>query len=272
MSRKLIVSADDYGLSSGYDLGAVRAFREGVATVLALIVNTSESPRAVELRNEQCPEAPLSLHLNLCMGRPVSKPEEIPSLVDERGMLCRSPMWSAEASGDAKCQGKLNPSYDDILAETRAQIDRFVELTGESPNRIESHSVVTQNVMRALAQVGEELGIHTEAIKGGGTASMRSCGECMPRGGNEERRKLIARGCTPEDWECDAFGIQSCPYEIAILHFHPGYVDQGVVDRSTLVLARCRDLETLTDARVRSWIDRNGISLVDYSEIYISAA
>lgn len=84
MSKELIVSADDYGLSEAYDLGAIKAYREGVASVLSLLVNTDEAARAVELRNRSCPDAPLALHVNFCTGRPVSDPSDIPTLVNER--------------------------------------------------------------------------------------------------------------------------------------------------------------------------------------------
>ena len=268
MSKKVVISADDFGLSRAYDLGAVRAYSEGVATVLSLIVNTSEAPDAVELRDRCCPGAPLALHLNLCMGSPVSDPQSIPTLVDDEGRLCRSSEWSPKAVGDPKCRGTLDPSLEDILRETRALVSRFVELTGARPNRIESHSVVTRRVLEALAIVGRELGVHTEAIKGEALEGMRSCGECLPEGGIAEKLALTARGSRPEDWERDAYGILGCPYEIAILHFHPGYVDQFVIDHSSLVLPRCRDLETLTDPRVRAWLKNNGVEPVSYGAIY----
>lgn len=268
MSKKLIVSADDFGLSEAYDLGAAKAYREGVASVLSLIVSTDEAPRAVELRNRRCPEAQLALHVNYCAGRPVSDPADIPSLVDERGLFHRSSEWVQGPMGDPKCQGSVSPTFEDLLREMRAQVCRYEELVGAPPRRVEAHSVMTEEMLRAFAEVGDELGVHNESIQGEESPTLRSCGECVPEGGRAAKLALVARGCTPEDWESDAFGILGCPYEIAILHFHPGYVDQRVVDCSSLVLARCRDLQTLTDPRVWAWVEANGIDLVDYDAVY----
>ena len=268
MSKKLIVSADDYGLSEAYDLGAIKAYREGVASVLSLLVNTDEAARAVELRNRSCPDAPLALHVNFCTGRPVSDPSDIPTLVNERGLFHRSSEWVQGTMGDPKCKGSVDPSFDDLLTEMWAQVRRFEELVGMSPRRIEAHSVMTEEMLRAFDEVGRELGVHNESIQGEESPTLRSCGECVPEGGRAAKLALVARGCTPEDWESDTFGITKCPYEIAILHFHPGYVDQRDVDCSSRVLDRCRDLQTLAAPRVRAWIEANGIELVDYNAVY----
>ena len=79
---------------------------------------------------------------------------------------------------------------------------------------------------------------------------------------------ILNCGCSVEDWLSGTFDVPACPYDIAILHFHPGYIDQFVLDNTSLTLPRCRDLETLCDPRVREWIDEQGIELVGYSALY----
>lgn len=269
MSRKLIVSADDFGFSPAYSLGAVRACTEGVATVLALMSNMDAAPFAVDLWRCACPEVQLAQHTNFVQGRPVSPPETIPSLVDENGMFYRSSQWRGDGHDGGKGKGDVYPSYEDLRRETRAQAERFRELTGSYPRHLEGHSMMTSPMRQAFLDVAGELGIHCMGQEPLENERMRSCAECDDPGrGKALTMDILTRGSTPEDWEKDAFGVLECPYEIAILHFHPGYIDQYVLDNTSLTLPRCKDLETICDPRVRAWIEGNDIELVDFSAAY----
>lgn len=268
MSRRLIISADDFGFSRAYSLGALQAYKEGVATVLALMPNMDAASFAVDLWRRECPEAQLTQHTNFVQGRPVSDPKDVPSLVNERGFFYRSSQWRSDGHDDGKAKGDVYPTYDDLRTETIAQAERFRELTGAWPVHLEGHSMMTEPMLRAFRDVASELGIHCMGQEPLETNRMRACTECEPPGGMVKAMGILMRGSTPEDWEHDAFGILDCPYEIAVAHFHPGYVDQYVLDNTSLTLARCRDLETLCDPRVRAWIEHNDIELVDFSAVY----
>lgn len=268
MSKRLIISADDFGFSQAYSLGALRAYREGVASVLALMSNMEAAEFAVDLWRRECPEAQLTLHTNFVQGRPVSDPADVPSLVDGDGCFFRSNRWRSDGHDDGKARGQVYPTYEDLRRETRAQAERFRELTGAWPTHLEGHSMMTSPMLQAFRDVAAELGIHCMGQDPLETRRMRSCAECQPPGGMRAGMSILMRGTTPEDWEANAFGILECPHEIAVVHFHPGYIDQYVLDNTSLTLPRCRDLETLCDPRVRAWIERNGIELVDFSAVY----
>lgn len=96
MSKKLIVSADDFGFSKGYNYGAVNAYREGIVTVLSLMSNMEAAIHGVELAKKEVPEANLVVHTNFVQGKPVSNPDLIPSLVDKNGEFYRSYKWKRE--------------------------------------------------------------------------------------------------------------------------------------------------------------------------------
>jgi predicted glycoside hydrolase/deacetylase ChbG (UPF0249 family) len=86
--------------------------------------------------------------------------------------------------------------------------------------------------------------------------------------GNEAYMKALHIGITAEQFMDDICGILSSPYEYNIVHFHPGYLDAYVIDHSTLTIPRVRDVQTLTDPRVKKWIDQNNIELVDFGALY----
>jgi hopanoid biosynthesis associated protein HpnK len=88
---RLIVNADDFGLSPSVNEAVVRAHREGVLTTASLMVNEAGFDAAVKLAKEN-PWLGVGLHLTLLMGRATLPPEKIPGLVNARGEFSNSPV------------------------------------------------------------------------------------------------------------------------------------------------------------------------------------
>lgn len=267
MKKKLIVVADDFGFSEAYNHGVVKAYKEGVVTVLSLMSNMAAAPHAVELWRRECPEADLAQHTNFVQYRPVSPPEKVPTLVDGEGLFYRSFLWRGEDPDDAKCKGDVYPGYEDLYTETLAQLDRHKELAGRYPCHFEGHSVMTEPMLRAFRDVGEKLHIHNMAATEEEREGIRPARELMSLG-NAKAVEILNRGALPEDFEEDAFGILKSPCEFNILHFHPGYLDQYVLENTSLTLPRCRDLATLCDPRVRAWLEDHEVELTDFRALY----
>ena len=89
--RRLIVNADDFGLSSSVNAAVIRAHREGILTTASLMVNEPGFDEAVKLAKEN-PRLGVGLHLTLLMGHSSLPPEKIPSLVNTRGEFSNSPI------------------------------------------------------------------------------------------------------------------------------------------------------------------------------------
>ena len=86
--KKLIINADDLGLSRGITDGILVAHQEGVLTSASLMVNQPATEYAVK-RLESAPKLDVGIHLNLCQGFPVLPPEQVPSLVGTDGRFLR---------------------------------------------------------------------------------------------------------------------------------------------------------------------------------------
>ena len=269
MSKKLIVVADDFGFSEAYSLGALKAYKEGVVTVLSLMSNMEAAEFAVNLAKKEAPDACLTLHANFVQGRPVS--DDVASMIDENGYFYRSSQWapSKESILDSpisdKSKGTVVVAYDDICKETRAQLNRFKELTGFYPVHFEGHSVGTPDILKAFRTIGDELGIHN-MFQEKEDDKMYYAHELAF--GNMKYIEILHTGLTKESFMEDAFGILSSPHEYNILHFHPGYLDAYVIDNSSLTIPRVRDLQTLTDPQVKQWLKDHDIELVDFRAIY----
>ncbi len=127
--RKLIINADDYGLSESVSEGIIKGWSEGIISSSSAIMNM---PDAVN-RLEQAPaDMPIGLHLNVTLGRPVLPPELIPSLVNRKGNFY--PLI------DLITRFK-DVSLDELRAEAQAQAVRFLT-SGRKFDHIDYHQHV----------------------------------------------------------------------------------------------------------------------------------
>src|SRR5574341_727397 len=84
--KRLIVNADDFGLSEGINQAVMLGYRQGIITSATLIANGAGFAAAVEMART-VGSLGVGVHLNLTEGEPVSAPSSIPGLVDARGVF-----------------------------------------------------------------------------------------------------------------------------------------------------------------------------------------
>src|SRR3954451_9929196 len=84
--RRLIVTADDFGLSEAVNDGIERAHREGMLQAASLMVAAPAAKDAVRIARAN-PKLRVGLHLVVIEGPAVLPREEIPALVDATGQF-----------------------------------------------------------------------------------------------------------------------------------------------------------------------------------------
>ncbi|MEI6207716.1 MAG: hopanoid biosynthesis-associated protein HpnK [Desulfuromonadales bacterium] len=89
--KQLIITSDDFGLSSGVNQAVETAWRDGILTCASIMAGAAAFDEAVMIarRNNGLQ---IGLHLVLVQGRSVLPPEEIPGLVDEAGNFSDNPV------------------------------------------------------------------------------------------------------------------------------------------------------------------------------------
>jgi predicted glycoside hydrolase/deacetylase ChbG (UPF0249 family) len=114
---RLVVNADDFGLSTGVNRGILEAHAAGVVSSVSVLVNAPGWTDAVRRLRDLGPSGlGVGLHFNLTMGRPVSW----------GGSLCDAGTGRFHALGALvarACAGRLDPG--DIAIECAAQIARL---------------------------------------------------------------------------------------------------------------------------------------------------
>ncbi|WP_027283685.1 hopanoid biosynthesis-associated protein HpnK [Rubritepida flocculans] len=112
--RRLIFTADDFGLHSAVNEGVERAHREGLLTAASLMMGEAGVEEAVRIARAN-PGLAVGLHLTLTDGHPVLPPAQIPSLVQKNGrfrddmhalgvLLALSPAAQAELHAEVAAQ------------------------------------------------------------------------------------------------------------------------------------------------------------------------
>ncbi len=89
--RKLIINADDFGLSSGVNRAVEQAWQQGILTQASLMAGGDAFDEAVQIAKRN-PGLQIGLHLTLVQGKPVLPPEMIPGLVAANGCFPDNPV------------------------------------------------------------------------------------------------------------------------------------------------------------------------------------
>lgn len=131
MPRRLIVNADDFGLSPGINAAVVRTHREGILTSASLMVNEVSSADAVALAKEN-PNLGVGLHLTLLCGHSTLPREKIPGLVNDRPEFSHRPINCGLRYFFSR---RLRPQLKD---EIEAQFEKF-HATGLGLDHVNGH-------------------------------------------------------------------------------------------------------------------------------------
>jgi len=151
--RRLIVNADDFGLSTGANHAIIRAHREGILTSASLMVNEPGFEEAVALAREN-PRLGVGLHLTFLCGHSTLPPEKIPGLVNSQCEFDHNPV-------------RLGFRYffrrdlkEQLRAEMLAQFEKF-RTTGLPLDHVDSHHHLHAHptIFRILIESAEDLGI-----------------------------------------------------------------------------------------------------------------
>lgn len=128
-SRRLIIHADDLGLSPAVSRGILKAMEEGVVTSTSLLANYPEGPAALQEALRAGRE--VGWHLNLVQGPPAADPQAVPQLLGKEGRF--KPLGSLFWAGFWK---KLEPRQ--VRTELEAQYRVFAR-AGVHPTHVDGH-------------------------------------------------------------------------------------------------------------------------------------
>lgn len=127
--RKLIINADDLGITPQRSHGIFLCFENGGISSASLIVNGGDSDKAARHAREK--GLPTGLHLNLTEGSALSKAGDIGSLLTTDGFFL-----GRESLRRMLDEGDIEQTH--IERELRAQFEWFLDHHGQ-PTHVDSH-------------------------------------------------------------------------------------------------------------------------------------
>jgi len=141
--KRLIISADDLGVNPQRSHGIFQAHEFGVLTNASILPNMEDSDRAAKHAREK--HLPSGLHLNLTEGYPLSKKEDVPSLLDLSGVFLDRAHFRVAVQ-----KGKVVREH--LEREIRAQIEWFFDSHG-APTHVDGHHHIHVEEMVANALI-----------------------------------------------------------------------------------------------------------------------
>jgi hopanoid biosynthesis associated protein HpnK len=153
--KRLIITSDDFGLSSGVNRAVEQGWRDGLLTGASIMPGAAAFDEAVDIGRHN-PGLQIGLHLTLVQGRGVLPPAELPDLVDAGGNFSDNPVRSG-------FRYFLDRGlYCQLKREIEAQITRVLD-AGIVLSHIDGHlnMHLHPTVFRILAELMPRYGITT---------------------------------------------------------------------------------------------------------------
>jgi predicted glycoside hydrolase/deacetylase ChbG (UPF0249 family) len=249
--KRLIVNADDLGLTAGVTRSIVQAIERGLVTsASAMPCFDGSLARIGALPSEV--HGKVGVHLQLTAGAPVLPPDRVPSLVDSSGSFPR------------RVNGELRVDQDEVFREWCAQVDA-VAGCGISPIHIDSHHSVHKDplLVDVYCAVARHYGLKARS------------------GSRALAARIKERGVVCPDF-CEASWSLAAPTldglreklrgafaeaDVVELVTHPGYVDGEIRRISGYSDGRDDELGVLCAAGTERALEEMGVVKIGFGDL-----
>ena len=150
--KKLIVNADDFGLSDHTVEWTIKGFECGALTSATIMAGMPATEKAVEFAKAH-PQFSFGVHFYLVDEKPMCRPEEIPSMIDPK----TGKLWQTRKFIVRNFLGRIK--VEDLKREMRAQY-LAIKNAGVPISHVDGHGHnhrLPQSI-KALAELKDELG------------------------------------------------------------------------------------------------------------------
>jgi hopanoid biosynthesis associated protein HpnK len=281
--RKVIINADDFGLTLGVNEGIIKAHQEGILTSTTLMANMPGFDQAVELAAAN-PDLGVGVHLNILRGQPLSAAEKVKSLISQENSFIPSVQRLLRRIALRKV------SYDEVEREFRAQVER-VKSAGVSPSHIDSekHIHLIRPLFRIVLKLAKEYKIDRVRFIEECCVSLR-LGQMFKSmfialSSASMKKRMDQEGIRSPDWfygVCDSGRITAAKLQgilqktkegVTEIMVHPGFITQEMIELETRIgpyyinKYREKELNALLDRRLFDVITDLGIQLINYNHL-----
>ena len=249
--RKILMRADDLGYSEAVNYGILKSVQDGLIGSVGLMSSMEAAAHGVKLLQPE--KIALGLHFNISIGQPAADPALIPSLVQANGEF--------KPSSEYRKAKENFVVLEEIIIEAEAQLARFIELTGQKPAYLDGHAVPSPTLFHGLEIVGKRHGLKysplpqkiEDQVTIGQTQVLMHTGSSPEKDGKTCLEELLA---TP-----------ALPGVVDLLVYHPGYLDEYILQHSSLNIRRTAECAMLCRPETRELLAANDVELVTYLDL-----
>ena len=284
--RRLIINADDFGLTSGVNRAIREAGESRAITSTTLMANSPQFDQATALART-LPKLKVGCHVVLIDGQAIEN--NVPSLTRSNGSFRSSLKDFAWAALGKRL------AADEIERETAAQI-RKIQAQGITVSHVDSHkhTHMFPQVLRPLLRAAQACGVHAvrnpfepvgswpmRLVASTPGLWLRSCGVLTFRLFAREFRKALREmdmATTDGTVGIAATGELDQTVLLALLDAihegtwelvcHPGYADADLRASGTrLIGSREVELQALSSPETKERLKARGIELISYADL-----
>lgn len=293
--RRLIVNADDFGLSAGVNRAIIESHQRGVVTSATMMAGAGAFDDAVrQVRSLLADQTSFSIgcHIVLVDGLPLSPPAQIPTLLERADGRARF-RDGLGAFATAAMTRRIKP--DELEAEATAQMHQ-IQQAGITLSHFDTHkhAHMFPSILRPLLRAAKACGLPAvrnpfgpadrlplTRVATNGKLAIRSAEMMVLRSFAPGFRREVARhGLRTTDGSVgvQVTGILDLPTFVEIASnlpegtwefvCHPGYNDSDLDRvRTRLRHSREQELEVLTSPDAKRALESRGVQLISYSEV-----
>jgi hopanoid biosynthesis associated protein HpnK len=288
--RRLIINADDFGLTAGVNRAIVEAHEHGIVTSATLMANGQAFEEAIGLAQSR-PRLGVGCHIVLVDGAPLLDKTRINTLVDP-ARNAGGPRFREGIGkfGALALLGRL--AADEIEAEATAQI-RKLQSAGIPVTHLDSHkhTHLFPRILRPLLRAAKSCGVRAirnpfERIQGSQLAASpglwrrwtevgilrslaRQFREAVQQAGistPDGTLAIVATGALNQ--RLLRLMVENLPDGTWELVCHPGYNDVDLqAVRTRLRESREQELRLLTSPSTRDLLKANGVEAISFREL-----
>jgi predicted glycoside hydrolase/deacetylase ChbG (UPF0249 family) len=269
LKLKLIVNADDYGITLATNRGIERGHLEGLVTSTTVMANQAAVADAAEL-HACCPALGVGIHVTLTLGPPTAPTDAVRSLLDAEGQLLGRVSLLQRLQ-----RGEVNPS--EVMAECAAQV-RALRALGLDPDHWDVHQHLQEYAALgrpiAAAMLAEGV-LHARNPR----RARVSWDQWRPKAIIQARRRAAMADLVGDDFTAPDFLFEASPsrwgHLIPLLPngvieaiCHPGEPD-GALPESTIDTAeRVAELSVLCDRTLGDRLAERGVQLATFKDAF----
>jgi len=280
--RRLIINADDFGLTAGVNRGILEGYENGVVSSTTVMACGQRFQDAAALP-ERAPRLSVGCHLVFVDGQPILRPSQIPTLMGGNDGRFREKLLTFACLA---ATGKL--AAGQIETEATAQIQKL-KSAGIAVSHLDTHkhTHMFPVVLRGMLRAAENCGIRAirnpfeplvfaslrhwkrqfqlrmlRRFRAGFRAALANAGVATPDGCIGV---AATGGVTLDSFERLIEGLPEGTWEFVS---HPGYNDADLDKVKTRLRdSREKELAILTSPSVKDLLRREQIELISYREL-----